>query len=323
MQQTVDMDRKILVTGADGFIGRHLCPTLIQKGYSVRIAIRSKKRHGKYSNHHDVKVIGDIGVNTCWQECLAGIDTVIHLAGRAHVLRETAPNPEEIYQEINTKGTLRLAEEAARNGVQEFLFLSTIGIHGPDSTAGAITEKTRPAPYNAYTRSKWMAEQGLKELSQQTGLGVIVIRPPLVYGPGAGGNFSRLVSLVKSGIPLPFANVTNRRSMIGIDNLVDFILCTINSPVAVGQAFVIRDEELLTVPEICRAISKCMGKHSLLFPAYQPAIRALAVVLGLKNTYLKLTTSLEIDDHKVKALLDWSAPFSLWDQLEKAVSAVT
>ncbi|MBN1283946.1 MAG: SDR family oxidoreductase [Anaerolineae bacterium] len=303
----------ILVTGANGFIGRRLCRALAAAGHSVRGAVRRPDRALPGVNV-DWVTVGDIGPDTGWRPALEGIDAVVHLAARVHVLDETARDPLAAFRQVNVTGTAHLARTAAACGVRRLVHMSSIKVNGETTgPACGFTETDAPRPAEPYGISKWEAEQTLRRVEAETTLEVVVVRPPLVYGPGVGGNFRRLMHWVRRGVPLPFANVPNRRSLVGIDNLVDFVQCCLTHEAAAGATFVICDGEDLSTPELIRRLAHAMHRPARLFPL--PFAPALAARMP------RLYGSLVVDAGKARRVLGWSPVCAVDAGLAQTVQA--
>lgn len=311
------MRKIILVTGSTGFIGSRLIPALEENGYDVIAALRKHDSRIKKSVQ-----INDIGPDTDWSSALTGVDAIIHLAARVHIMKETCRDPLHEYLRINTKGTLNLANQAARAGVKRFIFMSTVGVNGRFNPAGkAFKEDDLPAPQNNYAISKYEAEKGLKKLSEETGMEVVIIRAPLVYGPNAKGNFAYLIKWMKKGFPLPLGSLTkNYRSFISVDNLVDFIILCIEHPKAAGQVFFVSDGEDLSTAELVRRIGSAMRIKVRLIPIPAWTLKVVDLILGKKEFSRRLCDSLRIDISKAKSILGWNPPISVDEGLKRAVS---
>jgi nucleoside-diphosphate-sugar epimerase len=302
--------RRILVTGASGFIGRALCVALRGQGHYVRGAVR-KTASPRSGDNLDTVVVGNIGPDTRWDRALENIDTVVHLAARAHVLKESSRDPMSEFSRVNTQGTEQLARAAAAMGVKRFLYMSTIGVNGSHTETKPFTEADEPRPMDAYALSKWRAEQAVWDVARRDDLGVTVIRPPLVYGPGNPGNFFRLLKLLDSGWPIPLGGIRNSRSMIYVDNLVDMVATCIRRPAATGNVFVVSDGEDISTPNLIVHMSKALGKSPRMFALPKKVLRGLAALVGRTGEIEKLSASLIIDISKVQAVLDWKPPVRL------------
>lgn len=308
----------ILVTGANGFVGTALCRRLVQGGHNVRGVMRTLTS-AEASQAGEVVVVDDIGPGTDWCGSLDGVDAVVHLAGRVHVLADSAADPITEFRRVNTAGTERLARAAAAAGVRRFVFISSIKVNGESSQSVPFLAEDRPAPKSPYAISKWEAEQILRRVAADTGLEMVVIRPPLVYGPGVKANFLRLLQWVDRGIPLPLASVDNRRSLVALDNLVDLIVRCVEHPAAAGQVFLVSDGEDLSTPELVRRIAVKMGRSPKLFPFPPALLRYGARVLGKQAAVERLCGSLQVNIGKTKQVLAWTPPVTADEALERTV----
>jgi nucleoside-diphosphate-sugar epimerase len=309
---------KILVTGADGFVGRQLCQTLSQKGFWVRGAIRQTPSAPAEGRQY--VPVGDIGPDTDWTQALRGIDLVVHLAGRAHIRRDSASNSVAEYERTNTLGTMRLAQMAAAAKIKRFIFLSSVKVNGEETHDQPFGETDRPAPLGAYAVSKWQAEEGLLHLSRQGSLPVVIIRPPLVYGPGVRANFLQLIRWVDSGIPLPLGKIKNRRSLVGLRNLMDFIIICLHNPAAAGEIFLVSDGEDLSTPALIQRIGGFLGRSVRLIPIPYQFLSIMARILGKKDPFDKLCHSLQVNVGKARKVLHWNPPFSVNEELEQTIT---
>ena len=306
---------KVLVTGANGFIGRTVVERLLRDdGYAVRAALR--RHHGVLPAHVE-RTPGDLDPDRDWTDSLRGIDIVIHLAGRVHIARETSENALDEYRRVNVAGTVNLARSAAAAAVRRFVYVSSLKVNGE---SGRFTERSQPAPVGPYAQSKHEAEAALREIAREHRLDVVVIRPPLVYGPGVRANFRTLMRAVASGIPLPLAAVRNRRSLIGVDNLADFIVTCVAHPNAANETFLVTDGEDLSTPDLIRRLAGAMGRPSRLFPFPPPLIRFGALLCGRQNV-APLLESLQADISKARLRLSWSPPFGVDDGLRRVAQS--
>ena len=309
-----------LITGASGFIGRHLASALQQAAdpWQLRLVSRNTARLPDCAGatRH---AIGAIDGSTDWSGLLQGVDVVVHAAARVHVLHDTATDTLAQYRRANTEGTLRLAEQAAAAGVRRLVFLSTIGIHGAGQHH-PYQEDDAPAPHSPYAQSKLDAERGLRALAAHTGLEVVVIRPPLVYGPQAPGNFARLAAVVRRGVPLPLGSVCNLRSLVAIDNLVDFIQCCMTHPAAAHQAFLVSDGHDLSTPDLIRRMGAALHQPARLLPVPLTLLRWGAACVGKQAMLQQLTGSLQADIRKARTLLGWTPPQTVDAALAKALA---
>jgi len=296
----------LLVTGASGFVGRALCDSLAASGRAPRRAVRQPS-----AGTPDTTAIGDIGPNTDWKAALDGIRCVVHLVARTHVLRETAADPLSEYRRINVMGTERLAREAAASGVRRIVFLSSVKVNGERTSTRPYTEDDMPRPEDAYGISKLEAEQALARVAAETRLEIVLLRPPLVYGPGVKGNFLRLMDIVTRGVPLPFASVANRRSLVYVGNLVAAITHAIDAPRAAGRAYLVSDGEDVSTPTLMRGIADALGVASRLFPCPPPLLEIAGMLSGRGAEIARLTGSLQVDSSRIRRELGWNPPFRL------------
>lgn len=308
----------ILLTGGRGFVGRAMVAALVHEGVACRLALRAC---GSTPTAVQSVRTAALGPETDWSEALRGVAAVLHLAARTHVLHDRQDDPLACYRAVNTAGTLRLAEQAAAAGVQRFVFASSVKVHGEATTAGTpLTEGMAPAPTDPYALSKWEAEQGLAAISARTGMELVVVRPPLVYGPGVRANFAALVRAVARGWPLPLAAVDNRRSLVGVDNLVDFLLLCLEHPAAANQTFLVSDGEDLSTPDLLRRVGSAMGRPARLWPVPPPLLKAGATLLGRRAAAERLCGNLQVDITKARTLLGWSPPISVDEGLRRAAA---
>jgi nucleoside-diphosphate-sugar epimerase len=303
----------VLVTGASGFVGQALCSALQAAGNPVRAAMRSSDSLPA-SDGLEVTAVGEIGAQTDWSAALAGVDCVIHCAARAHVMHETEADALAAYRAVNVAGMQRLAEQAAAMGVRRLVYLSSIKVNGEQTALGApFLFSDAPAPEDPYGVSKWEAEQALWAVSARTGLEVVVVRPPLVYGPGAKGNLLRLASLVARGLPLPLGAVQNQRSLVGLSNLVDLLrLCAVH-PAAAGQMLLVSDGQDLSTPQLIRLMAEGMNRPARLLPVPVALLQAGGSLLGKRGEIDRLVGSLQVDSGHTQAQLRWTPPVSVAD----------
>ncbi|WP_238474351.1 NAD-dependent epimerase/dehydratase family protein [Pseudomonas cavernae] len=263
--------------------------------------------------------VGDLSANTSWSEALVGVKVVIHAAARAHVLNETADDPLVAFRRVNVSGTLALARQAAQAGVERFIFISSIGVNGNQSSR-PFTADDLPSPNEPYAVSKHEAELGLRQLAAETSMEIVIIRPPLVYGPKAPGNFGRLIKTVSKGVPLPLGAIHNRRSLVALDNLVDLIVTCIDHPAAANQTFLVSDGEDLSTTELLRRMGVALGKPARLLPVPSWLLEAGAAMLGKRALSRRLCSSLQVDISKTRELLGWAPPVSVDAALRKTAT---
>jgi nucleoside-diphosphate-sugar epimerase len=304
-------DDTVLVTGANGFIGRALCDVLAASGRRVRKAVRIR-----VPGLPDAVAVDDIGPDTDWRTALEGVSGVVHLAARTHVLRETATNPLAEYRNINVAGTECLARSAAAGGVRRLVFVSSVKVNGERTGERPYSEDDTPRPEDAYGVSKWEAEQALFRIAAETGLEVVVLRPPLVYGPGVKGNFLRLMHLVARGAPLPFGAVDNRRSFIYSGNLTSATITALDAPRAAGRTYLVSDGEDVSTPDLMRRLARALGAKPRLLSLPLAALGLAAMLAGKRAEFARLTGSLQVDSSRLRRELGWQPPFTLAHGLE-------
>ncbi len=307
---------KVLITGPDGFIGTKLCQIMIQNHILVYGALQQPIA---LPQGCESIVIGDIEKNVDWSPALENIGTLVHLAARVHVMQDTAADPLEEFRKVNVEGTRRLAEKAAEAGVGRFLFLSSVKVNGEktEQLTGPFTESSEEKPEDPYAVSKWEAEQVLREIEARTGMEVVIIRPPLIYGPGVKANFLKLIQLVDRGIPLPFGLIKNRRSFLSLTNIADLICHCLEHPAAGGQTFLASDGEDVSTPELVRRISKALGRPARLLPVPEWLMKFGGTITGKSAQVDRLCGTLQIDSSKVRNLLGWTVPSSMEEELAK------
>jgi nucleoside-diphosphate-sugar epimerase len=310
---------KVAITGANGFVGRALCAQAVARGTAVRGITRSPC---ELLSEIDNFVVPVIDVNTDWQHGLTDCDAVIHLAARVHVIREAAINPLSKFRRVNVHGTLNLARQAAAAGVRRFVFISSIGVNGAETFQQPFTTQDLAAPHSTYAVSKYEAEQGLQALAAETGMEVVIIRPPLVYGPGAPGNFGSLMRWLKRGVPLPLGAIYNQRSLVALDNLVDLILTCLTHPAAANQTFLVSDGEDVSTSELLRRMGQAMGRPARLLSVPENWLRSVAALVGKPDVAQRLCGSLQVDISKTRQLLGWTPPLSLDEGLKKAAEGI-
>ena len=305
----------LLVTGANGFVGRALCATLEQCGYEVIGAVRkirsAELKHIKYIT------VGEVNGQTDWSVALAGVDVVIHLAARVHEMHDTASDPLARFRHVNMAGTESLARRAAANGVKRLVYVSSIKVNGEETLSGQrYFECDKPAPQDPYGISKWEAEQALHHVAKETGLEVVIVRPPLIYGAGVKGNFLQMIRVIARGIPIPLALVYNQRDLVYVDNLVDALIACATHPKAAGQTYLVSDGESISTNELIHSLAKALNKRCFVFPFPIFMVKFLAKLLGKSATIDRLTQSLQIDSSKIRNELGWKPPYTLQQGLQ-------
>lgn len=304
----------ILLTGATGFLGSQLANCLAATEMKVTAAVR----HNTKLLAANVVVIDGLHGTTDWSAAVAAQQVVIHCAARAHIMKDEVTDPLAEYRKVNVEGTLNLARQAAAAGVKRFVFISSIKVNGEQTPLGKpFVANNAGAPEDAYGISKWEAEQSLQQLAAETGMEVVIIRPPLVYGPSVKGNFANMIKLVEKGLPLPLGAIHNQRSLVALDNLVDLIIICIDHPAAANQVFLAGDGEDVSTTELLRGVAKAMGKPSRLIPVPAGLLQLGATMLGKKAVAQRLLGSLQVDITKAQQLLGWTPPLTVEQGLQR------
>ena len=320
------MSSGLLVTGGTGFLGQALLHKLLVSGQRPLIAAVRRKK-GDFPAEIKVELVGELSSNADWSACLQNVGVVIHCAARTHIMKDETGDPLMEYRRVNVQGTLTLARQAIQAGVRRFVFVSSIKVCGERTPIGRpFSVADVPAPEDAYGVSKHEAETGLLALAAESGMEVVVIRPPLVYGPNVKGNFATLLSWVKREFPLPFGAVHNQRSFVALENLVSFIaLCADreSSPKAASEVFLISDAEAVSTTELLQKVARAYGRKSCLFPVPEQWLWVAARLLGKEGVANRLLGSLTIDSSKARNLLGWHPPVTMDEQLRKMVNAAS
>ena len=305
---------KALVTGASGFVGNATCARLVAQGMDVIGPVRHLPTQPLPGV--DYRIVSDLSGNTDWREVLKGIDTVVHCAARVHVMREMAADPLVAFRTTNVAGTEQLARQAAAAGVRRFVFLSSVKVNGEGGSV-AYHETDPPAPEDAYGISKYEAELGLREIAAETGMEVVMVRSPLIYGPGVKANFQALMHALVRGIPLPLGAIHNRRSLVALDNLVDLIVTCIAHPAAANETFLVSDGEDLSTTELIRRLARAMGRPARLIPMPTTVLMAGATLLGKREVARRLCGTLQVNISKARKVLGWTPPVSVDEGLRR------
>jgi nucleoside-diphosphate-sugar epimerase len=309
---------KLLVTGATGFLGASLCHTLLARGIPFVPCVR--KLPSTRSPGPAMLETGDLSGPVDWTPVLAGCSVVVHLAARVHMMHEPAADPEAVYRRMNVDATMRLAEQAAGQGVRRFVFVSSVKVNGERTLSRPFRADDPPAPQDAYGRSKLAAELALQAWAARTGTELVIVRPPLVYGPGVRANFLRLMQLVKSGVPLPLGDIRNSRSMVALDNLVDFLLLCASHPGAAGDTWMVSDNHDLSLPKLITLIASAMGRPPRLLPVPAGLLAAGAALLGRRAAAGRLLDSLQVDISPALDRLGWTPPLDVESGIRLAVA---
>ena len=306
--------RAVFVTGATGFIGSSLIHRLGTE--QVVVAVRKKgKLHMPELIEH---AIGSLAANTNWQEALQGIDVVVHTAGLVHMIQATAKDALAEFRRVNVEETVNLARQAATAGVNRFVFISSVKVNGESTPLGqAFAFDNVPTPQDSYGISKLEAEQGLLDISNQVDMELVIIRPPLVYGPGVKANFLAMMRLLQKGLPLPFGAIHNCRSLVALDNLVDLIVTCLDHPAAANQTFMVSDDEDISTTELLLRMSKSLGMPAYLLPVPESLLQIGAKLLGKQDIIPRLLGNLQVDISHTKQILDWTPPINVNDGLKK------
>ena len=313
------MTKRLLITGATGFVGKAVCEQAMHHGLSVKGALRI---HGGMPGCIEPFVVGEINVATDWGTALRDVNVIVHLAARVHVMHDTATDSLTAFRSVNVDSTLNLARQAAAAGVKRFVFISSVKVNGESTPPGrAFTEADAPNPQDAYGQSKHEAEQVLRHLAADAGMAVVIIRPPLVYGPGVKANFAALMRVVQRGWPLPLGAVHNQRSLVALDNLVDFIVTCITHPQAANQNFLVSDGQDLSTTELVRGMAQAAGVPARLLPVPVWALQAGASLLGKGDVVQRLCGNLQVDISKAHNLLGWVPPVSVEEGLRRAMTS--
>jgi nucleoside-diphosphate-sugar epimerase len=310
----------VMVTGANGFVGEALVASLITKDFVVRRSVRQMTFD--FSDDESVFVSGDINESTKWMDGLVGVDVIVHTAARVHVMDEQSLDPLAEFRRVNVLGSVNLARQASRAGVKRFIYLSSVKVNGEVSASGCSFEASDPPrPLGAYAVSKSEAEVELLRVATETGLEVVIIRPPLVYGPGVKANFALLIRTIRMGVPLPFGKVTeNRRSMVSLDNLVDFVTVCLDNLAASNEIFMISDGHDISTADLITRISKALGKKVFLIPIPVSFLGKIAFIFGKKDFMERLTGNLQVDIDKNIYILNWRPKGCLDESLMKALN---
>jgi nucleoside-diphosphate-sugar epimerase len=309
-----------LITGATGFVGSGVVARLVADDIEALACVRGDM----VSMLEGVRVVpvAELTANTDWRQVLVSVKSLVHLAARVHVMHDTEADPLTAFRSVNVDGTLNLARQAAAAGVKRFVFVSSVKVNGEITQPGrAFTEADAPNPQDAYGQSKLEAEQGLRQLSADTGMEVVIIRPPLVYGPGVKANFAALMRVVHRGWPLPLGWARhNQRSLVALDNLVDFIVTCITHPQAANQTFLVSDGQDLSTTELVRGMAQAAGMPTRLLPVPVWALQAGASLLGKGDAVQRLCGNLQVDISKARSLLGWMPPLSVEEGLRRAMA---
>ena len=319
----MSLQKTILITGATGFVGRRLVQQLQLRGASLICATRITSAPQKPLENVKNIVVGECDANADWQFALKDIDYVIHCAARVHVMNEVAQNPLAEFRRINVEGTLHLARQAAAAGVKRFIFLSSVKVNGEATQLGhPYTENDMPNPQDDYGISKLEAELGLQAIAQQTGMEVVIIRPPLIYGAGVKANFLAMINLVKKRLPLPLGAIHNKRSFVYIDNIVSLMMLCLTHPSAANQIFLASDDHDLSTTDLLRECARAANVSLILLPIPVSWLRFAALCLGKQAIIQRLCGSLQVDVSKAKKMLNWQPDKTVQEGLKVTAQAI-
>lgn len=305
----------VLVTGANGFVGRHVCEALFARDQPFRMLVREETWVGE--TRAAVFRARDLFDEEAVRAGLSGCRAVIHLAGRVHVMDDNAPDPMIDFRAINVEGTRSLARWAADAGAGRFVFVSSIKVNGESTPLAPFRESDVPAPEDPYGQSKWEAELALREIAAETGLEVVILRPPLMYGAGVQANFLRLMKMVHRGIPLPLGAARNRRSLAFVRNVADAAVIASEHPRAPGETLLVSDGPALSSAEVVRALAAALERRARLLPVPAAVLRAAGILTGRQGDVNRLLASLEVDSSRIRDVLGWKPPFSMTEGLRE------
>lgn len=312
------MKPAIVITGANGFVGKRLCDALSALGCPLLGIVRT----GAVNMAFPAMDVGEINNDTDWSLALPGATTVVHLAARVHVMKERLANPLSAFFAVNVEGTLNLARQAAASGVKRFVYISSIKVNGERTQPGLpFTEMDEPKPTDDYALSKLEAERGLHKIALETDMDLVIVRPPLIYGPGVKANMAALVSAVQKGWPLPLGAIHNRRSLIAVDNLVDFVLICTTHSLAANQTFLVSDGHDLSTTELIQGISRAANMPDRLMPIPVGVLKFMGCMVGKCDVVGRLCDNLQIDSSKARTLLDWTPPISVKEGLRRVLES--
>ena len=308
------------MTGANGFVGKSLRSALFSEGEAVRAVVRVANAR---ADDFEQVVVGSIDAATDWSSVLRDVVIVIHLAARVHVMNDSLIDSLAEFRKVNVAGTLNLAKQAAKAGVKRFIFISSVKVNGEQTIKNKyFTEFDTANPQDAYGVSKHEAEQGLKRIAEETGMEVVIIRPPLVYGAGVKANFATMMRAVKRGIPLPFGAIHNKRSFVYVGNLVSLILRCVDHPAAANQTFLVSDGHDISTTELLHGCAEALGVKARLLPFPQKLVEVCATIIGKRDVAQRLCGNLQVDISKARNLLNWTPPISVADGLKATASGL-
>lgn len=306
---------RFLVVGASGFVGKALCSELIRQGRICRAAVRNKNSKIECS---EIAQVGSINNETRWNEALRGVDVIVHLAARVHIMHDKAADPLEEFRNINVRATEHLARSAAASGVKRLVYVSSIKVNGEATFDGnKFSEADAPLPQDPYGISKWEAEQALHRIAQETRLEVVIVRPTLVYGAGVKGNFMQMLKVLAMGVPLPLASVRNLRSLIYVGNLAGALIICATHPAAAGQTYLVSDGEDISTSDLLSQLGVGIGHPARLLSCPAGMLKLVAKMVGKSQQVERLLGSLRIDSGKIRHELNWTPPYTLQQGLRE------
>lgn len=313
----------VLVTGADGFLGKVVCARLLESGHTPIAGVRGEE--GWFSlcaavpGIKRVVVLGDLGTATAHEKLLGNAEAVIHLAARVHVMNQRTGSSIETYRKTNVEGTIAIAQAATNQGVQRIVFVSTVKVNGERTSSTPFREEDEPHPEGPYALSKCEAEDALRRIAARTGMEVVIVRPPLVYGPGVRANFLHLLTLVDHRVPLPMPNESNKRSLVGVANLADFLVKCVHQERAANQTYLVSDKECISTRELILRIAQALGRNVRFLPIPTVLLRLTGAVAGRRREIDRLLSSLVVNSDKARRMLGWTPPVSLEEGLTATV----
>jgi nucleoside-diphosphate-sugar epimerase len=311
---------KILITGVSGFVGQAVCKRLRQDGHHVLAGTTRKTSSDAGPERVPLYNVSEIGPETDWTQAISGAEIVIHLAARVHIMKERSSNPFAAFRRVNSEGTKALAEQASAAGVKRFVFISTIKVAGEMSPDTGFTERDIASPEDHYSTSKWQAEQALADIAKTTKMEIVILRPPMVYGPGVKGNFNALFRAIRAGIILPLGSIQNKRSLLFVGNLADAIASVATHPDAGNQTFVVSDGGNISTPELIQKISASLGKKARVINFPLSLLELGGLLIGKSSITKRLTRSLTVDINHIRTHLGWQPPFSMEEGLRETTA---